>query len=507
VNGLPHVQPRESSLEHLADGLPDARVIGGNTVVNGIQYDSRLIKPGNLFAALVGADFDGHRFIDSAIERGAAALLVEQEIERDIPQIVAADSRAALAPVSAAFYGHPSRELTVTGITGTDGKTTTSHLLDGILRHAGHNTGIIGTVGIRIGESREDRLPHQTTPESNLIQGYLREMVEANVTHAIVEATSHGLAMHRLDGTRFTVAGVTNITHEHLEYHKTIDAYRAAKAILVERVATERGTVVLNVDDEGAMSLAPIANNTDVITFSATGRPAHLRALQVEVNASGSTFDLAYRGESHRIELPLIGEFNVANALCATGLALALGLELPTIIEALSVAQGVPGRMLRVDEGQPFTVIVDYAHTPESLTKILTLLRSLNPGGRLIAVSGSAGERDPSKRPLQGAVCQRLADLSIFTSEDPRNEDPDAIIADIAAGASDAGGIDGGNFLRITDRREAIAEAFARARPGDCILLAGKGHEASIIQGYDHVPWNEESVARTLLRQQSGATP
>jgi UDP-N-acetylmuramoyl-L-alanyl-D-glutamate--2,6-diaminopimelate ligase len=499
VNGLPRFQPRQASLAELAEHITDARVTGGEISITGIQYDSRLVEPGNLFAALVGADFDGHRFVDNAIERGAAAVLVEHEIERDIPQIVAANSRAALAPVSAAFYGSPSRELTVTGITGTDGKTTTSHLLDGILRHAGYTTGMIGTVGIRIGESREDHLPHQTTPESNLIQGYLREMVETKVTHAIIEATSHGLAMHRLDGTRFTVAGITNITHEHLEYHKTIEAYRAAKAILVERVAAERGTVVLNVDDEGAMSLAPIANNTDVVTYSATGKPAHLRALRVEVNASGSRFDLAFRGGSHQVNLPLIGEFNVANALCATGLALAFGLDLPAIVDALGVARGVPGRMLRVDEGQPFTVIVDYAHTPESLTKILTLLRSLHPGGRLIVVSGSAGERDPSKRPLQGAVCQRLADLSIFTNEDPRNEDPERILRDIAAGAISEGGTEGDTFHCIADRTAAIGHAFSIAQPGDCVLLAGKGHETSIIMGYDHTPWNEESVARTLL--------
>jgi UDP-N-acetylmuramoyl-L-alanyl-D-glutamate--2,6-diaminopimelate ligase len=501
VSGLPRVNPRRANLADLTGELPGARTIGADAIVTGIQYDSRLIEPGTLFAALVGSDFDGHRFVDDAIERGATALLVEREIERDIPQIVVANSREALAPVSASFYGHPSRELTAVGITGTDGKTTTSHLLNGILRHTGLNTGIIGTVGIRIGESREDFLPHQSTPESNLVQGYLREMTEANVTHAILEATSHGLAMHRLDGVRFTVAGVTNITHEHLEYHKTIDAYRAAKAILVDRVAGERGTVVLNVDDEGAMSLAPIANNTDVITFSTSGNPAHLRAVNVQVDAKGSRFNLMYRGASYLAELPLIGEFNVANALCAAGLALALGLQLPEIVEALALARGIPGRMLRIDEGQEFSVIVDYAHTPESLTKILTLLRSLHPNGRLIVVSGSAGERDPSKRPLQGAACQRLADLSIFTSEDPRNEDPDTIIDEIAAGASKAEGIDGETFLRITDRREAIKRAFDLAQPGDCVLLAGKGHETSIIQGFEHIPWNEESVARTLLRQ------
>jgi UDP-N-acetylmuramoyl-L-alanyl-D-glutamate--2,6-diaminopimelate ligase len=498
---VPQYRARQVELGELASSLPEAQVTGSATVT-GIQYDSRLIQPGNLFAALVGADFDGHAFVDRAIANGAAALLVENPVEADIPQIVVPNSRAALARISAEFFGHPGRDLTVIGITGTDGKTTTSYLLRGILRHAGISTGLIGTVGIHIGDAREDHLPHQTTPESNLIQGYLREMTEAGVTHAILEATSHGLAMYRLDDVPFTVAGVTNITHEHLEFHKTIEAYRAAKGILVERTATARGTVVLNIDDEGAMSLAPVANNTDVITYSASGRPAHLRATNVIVAAKGSTFDLVYRGDQHRVELPLIGEFNVANALCATGLALAIGLDLATIVDALTVAEGVPGRMLRVDEGQPFTVIVDYAHTPESLAKILTLLRSLHPDGRLIVVSGSAGERDRAKRPLQGRACQQLADISIFTNEDPRNEDAAAIIADIAAGAIEAGGIDGETFYSIPDRREAIAKAFALASPGDCVLLAGKGHETSIIVGYDHHPWNEEAVARELLRAQ-----
>jgi UDP-N-acetylmuramoyl-L-alanyl-D-glutamate--2,6-diaminopimelate ligase len=358
---------------------------------------------------------------------------------------------------------------------------------------------MIGTVGIRIGEVREDQLPHQTTPESNLIQGYLREMVESGVSHAILEATSHGLAMHRLDGVRFTRAGVTNITHEHLEYHKTIENYRAAKAILVERVAEERGVVVLNADDEGAMSLAPIANNTDLLTYSATGRRAHLRTHSVGVAADGSRFDIEYQGTRLNVELPLIGDFNVANALCAAGLALSLDIPLDRIVEALAVAQGVPGRMLRIDEGQPFSVIVDYAHTPESLTKILTLLRSLHSGGRLIVVTGSAGERDIAKRPLQGAVCQQLADISIFTNEDPRNENEDKIIADIASGAISAGGVQGSSFLTVTDRREAIARALELAQPEDCVLLAGKGHETSIIQGYEHIPWNEEAIAKELL--------
>jgi UDP-N-acetylmuramoyl-L-alanyl-D-glutamate--2,6-diaminopimelate ligase len=500
--GRPLPAPRSARLGELASAWPGA-TLTGDADITGITYDSRRVQASDLFAALVGDDFDGHSFADRAIAAGAAALLVERHLDIDIPQLVVDHSRAALAPISTQFYGRPSNELTATGITGTDGKTTTTFILDAILRHVGHATGLIGTVGIRIGAKRDDSLPHQSTPESNLVQGYLREMVEAGVTQAILESTSHGLAMHRLDGVRFRYAGVTNITREHLEFHKTIEAYRAAKAILVERVAEERGTVVLNADDEGAMSLAAVANSTDVITYSAGGGPAHLRATDIDISVSGCTFTLHWRGARHSVTLPLLGRFNVANALCAAGLALAQGIAVSDVVDALATAPGVPGRLLRVDEGQAFSVVVDYAHTPESLEKILALLRDLHPGGRLIAVSGSAGERDTTKRPLQGAVSQRLADVSIFTNEDPRNEDPERILQDIAQGAIEAGGVEGENVHCIADREEAIACAFSLAAPGDCVLLAGKGHESSIIVGYDHRPWNEEAVARRLLRERA----
>jgi UDP-N-acetylmuramoyl-L-alanyl-D-glutamate--2,6-diaminopimelate ligase len=501
-SGLPRVRARAVTAGDLAATIPNAGFHGEPGIpVHSMHYDSRQIQPGDLFAALPGADFDGHRFIANAIRSGAVALLTEHRVEADLPQIVVPDSRAALAVLANRFYGDPSRELVTIGLTGTDGKTTTSHLVDGILRHHGWNTGLIGTVGIRIGEKREDHLPHQTTPESNLIQGYLREMVEAGVSHAILEATSHGLAMHRLDGTRFAVAGVTNITHEHLEYHGTVEAYRRAKAILLERVAEASGVVVLNADDEGAQSIKPYAKGATVLQFSRSQPDADLTASAIEVSAAGSHFDLAWHGESVPVSLPLIGEFNVENALCAAGIALALGLSLDDIVDALAVARGVPGRMLMVDEGQPFTVIVDYAHTPESLAKILTLLRTLHPQKRLIVVSGSAGERDVAKRPLQGAACARLADVSIFTSEDPRNEDAATIIQEIANGAVESGGVEGESFHQIPDRRDAIARAFSLAGPGDCVLLAGKGHETSIIQGYEHLPWNEEAIARELLRE------
>jgi UDP-N-acetylmuramoyl-L-alanyl-D-glutamate--2,6-diaminopimelate ligase len=470
-----------------------------DTVVTGVTYDSRQVQPGHLFAALRGSDFDGHRYIEGAIKRGAVAVLAEEPVDVGVPVVVAGNSRAALAPLSAAFYGHPSRELTMIGLTGTDGKTTTSYLVRSILEHAGIQTGIIGTVGIALGDGSVHHLPHQTTPESNLVQGYLREMVERGTTCAVLEATSHGLAMHRLDGTAFSIAGVTNITHEHLEYHGTIENYRRAKAILIERVATAHGVVVLNADDEGARAMSPYAGQANIVWYSMSDLGANLFADDVVVDGNGARFELIVGGTRRHVSLPMLGEFNVANALCAIGVARRAGVSLQDCVEALATAEGIPGRMNRIVEGQPFNVVVDYAHTPESLAKILSLLKRLHPGRRVIIVSGSAGERDPFKRPLQGAVMAELADISIVTSEDPRNEDPDQIIQEIGVGARDKGAVDGLTLFEITDRRDAIRKAFAVAEPGDCVVLAGKGHETSIIWGFEHRPWNEAEVAREEL--------
>lgn len=484
------------TVRELAAAAPGARVHGDPAVVvTGITYDSRLVQPGDLFAALPGSDFDGHRYIDNAVGRGASAILAEREDACGVPVIVAEDSRAALAPLSAAFYGHPDQHLAMIGLTGTDGKTTTSYLVRHILQHAGLQTGLIGTVGISLGDGTEHHLPHQTTPESNLVQRYLREMVDRQTRVAVLEATSHGLHMHRLDGTRFTIGGVTNITHEHLEYHKTIEQYRLAKAILVRRVADAGGVVVLNADDEGARSMADHASGASIRWFSMSNAPADIAAKNVVVSNTGSSFDLVIDGKDTPVSLPMLGEFNVANALCAVGVALAAGVQPDVIASALATAAGVPGRMNRIDAGQPFSVVVDYAHTPESLTKILQLLRDLHPGHRLIVVSGSAGERDPGKRAMQGAVIARFADISIVTSEDPRNEDADAIIRQIAEGAREAGAVNAVSLFEVTDRHDAIRMAVAMAEPGDCVLLAGKGHETSMIWGFEHRPWNEADVA------------
>ena len=492
---------RASTVQGLAEALPGARIVGpAMNVVTGIEYDSRRVRPGELFAALRGADFDGHFFTHDAEERGAAALLVESPAATALPQIHVSDSRAALAAVSAQFYGHPSTEIGVVGITGTDGKTTTSHLVDHILRASGARTGLVGTVSVRIGDHVDLHPSRQTTPESCDIQRYLRQMADAPLAWATLEATSHGLAMHRLDHVQFDIAAITNITREHLDYHGTIENYRRAKATLLERVALNLGLAVVNADDAGSRAVEHYAAGARVLRYSATGADADLRAFDVQASGTGTAFLLDAGGRGRfSCRLPLIGEFNVANALCAAGVALGAGIEIDAIVAALATAPAVPGRMARVDVGQPFSVFVDYAHTPESMEKVLTFLRRFHPSGRMIAVFGSAGERDVEKRPLQGAIAARLADVSVITSEDPRFEDADAIIAQIAAGAEAAGAETGKSMFLCTDRRQAIQLALDIAGPGDCVLLAGKGHEASIIWGREKRPWDEAAVARDLL--------
>ncbi len=492
---------RISTVGALAEAVPGARLIGsGDRKVSGVVYDSRNVQPGDLFAALRGSDFDGHQFFREAEQRGAAALLVESPVSTELPQIQVADGRAALAAIAAQHYDYPSLHLGVIGITGTDGKTTTAYLVDHVLRSAGITTGMVGTVAIRIGDREELHPSRQTTPESNEIQNYLRQMIAASATWAILEATSHGLAMHRLDHVHFDIAAVTNITREHLDYHGTVENYLRAKATLLERVAKDFGVAVVNADDAGSRAIERFAAGATLIRYSASGLDCDLRALEVRATGTGSRFllDAGIRG-SAACTLPLIGEFNVANALCAAGVALAAGVELDAIAAALATAPSVPGRMARVEAGQPFSVVVDYAHTPGAMEKVLTLLRGFHPSGKLIAVFGSAGERDVEKRPLQGAVAARLADVSVVTSEDPRNEDADAIIAQIAAGAEAAGAVAGKTLHCRTDRKDAIRLALDLAGPGDCVLLAGKGHEASIIWGREKLPWDEASVARDLL--------
>jgi UDP-N-acetylmuramoyl-L-alanyl-D-glutamate--2,6-diaminopimelate ligase len=491
---------RTKPLSALIDATDVIRVSGDeNVAISGIAYNSNDVRPGDLFVALRGGYTDGHFYAAKAITNGAVALMVEEEAALDIPTLVVKDSRKSLADVSARFFDDPSRELKVIGITGTDGKTSTSLLAEAMLARSGKRTGLVGTVSIKIGDEIVDHETRQTTPESLEIQRMLRRMVDAGVEWVVLEATSHGLDLHRLDHVEFDIGAVTNITHEHLEHHGTIAAYWRAKAQLFERIDRNGGYAIVNADDEGAMSVLPYCEELAVTRFGIEQTDVDVAAHDISLDIHGSRFRLTAQSLSKTVQSPLLGLFNVSNALCAAGIAMAAGVDIETLVETLEHPPVVAGRMAPIDEGQPFKVIVDYAHTPASLEKVLTLLRSLDDRGRLIVVSGSAGERDVAKRAIQGSVCAQYADISVFSNEDPRNESAEEIIAQIAAGAKSKGAIEGENLFQIVDRKEAVFHAISLARPGDTVLLAGKGHERSIIwNGVKH-PWDEAAVAREAL--------
>ena len=492
-------------LASLVAVLPDARVSGDAALsIDGIAYDSRTVEPGGLFVALRGVKTDGHCYLPEAFDRGAVAALTEVEVAdpRCRCNVVVPDTRAALARLAVAYYGDPSRELGLIGITGTKGKTTTSYLVEAVLRHAGYGTGLIGTVDLQVGPRRWRNPLHQTTPESLDVQRYLREMVAAGVDWAVLETSSHGLATHRVDGCLYDIAAVTNVTHEHLEFHKTYANYLATKATLLDRLvaAGVKGrprAAVLNLDDPAAAGLRGRADGVDEVTFG-LGEGCDVRARDVAMDRGGLRFLLhTPRGEAP-VRLPLLGRFNVYNALAAAAVTLAVGVPLPTVAAGLATVEGVPGRLEWIVAGQPFEVVVDYAHNPDSLEQVLRLLRSL-AAGRVIAVFGSAGERDQAKRALMGRVCAELADYAVFADEDPRKEDRVAILHEIAAGARERGWREGREYELVPDRAQAIERACALAGPGDIVLLTGKGHEDTIEYADFALPWDEAAAAREAL--------
>jgi UDP-N-acetylmuramoyl-L-alanyl-D-glutamate--2,6-diaminopimelate ligase len=490
------VSERRMGLGEMTDVIGPDRVVGVPVgEVRGLAYDSRAVGAGDLFFAVPGDHVDGHDFVVEAQERGALAVVAEREQDGiHVPQLIVGRTRVALADAADAWYGRPSEQLHVVGVTGTDGKTTTCFLAAAMLRAAGRRPGLAGTVAIGIGDRQLPNPNRNTTPEAPELQALLAEMVAAGNDSVVMEATSHGLAQARVRNCRFDVGIVTNLTSEHLEFHGTLDAYRAAKAMLVE----EAPIAILNADDPNVDYFRSRSAGA-VVTYGMAA-DATVRALALRPDSSGTTFVARVGSWQGTVGLQLAGSFNVHNALAVLALAHAEGIDLDLAASAIGAVRGVPGRMEGIDEGQPFTVIVDYAHTADSLTKVLSELRPL-ASGRLIVVFGSAGERDTTKRPAMGAVAARLADLAFVTDEDPRLEDPRAITEAIAAGARAAGAIDGETLFVIDDRREAIRRAIATAVDGDVLLLAGKGHEQSIIYGRESRPWDEASVARWALRE------
>lgn len=495
----------------MSSPVPDA-------LVTGLAFDSRHIKPGDLFIAVSGGSADGHRFIPDAIGRGASAVVGEEPIdELPIPYLRVSDSRQALAHLAAAWYGYPAQKLTVIGVTGTDGKTTTTSLIFNILKASGFQAGMISTVNAVIGDRELDTGFHVTTPDAPDVQKFLAEMVSAGLTHAVIEATSHGLAQYRVDACNFVVAVVTNITHEHLNYHGSYDAYRTAKARLFEMLPPS-GCAILNRDDSSDEFLTAVCGQRPVIRYGFK-EDANLRPQAISYTPAGMIFTVDGAGQRFAVETSLVGDFNISNILAAIGSTVcALGISADAARQGIRAMQGVPGRMERIDLGQDFTAIVDFAHTPNALRVAIHAVRVMiahmiaarqhtgdtRPLGRVIVVFGSAGARDVAKRRLMAEVAAELADISILTAEDPRTESLDGILAEMAAGAESRGGVEGRSFYRVPDRGEAIRLAVSLARSGDVVMACGKGHEQSMCFGDIEYPWDDRIAMRAALAKLLG---
>lgn len=472
--------------------------------ITSLAYDSRQVQPGGLFLAVPGDHVDGRRFLADAAQRGALVALGPAGVdETPLPYIEVTNIRPALADLACTFYGQPAQQLCTIGITGTDGKTTTSNLISTILDAAGLRNGLMTTANFKVSGQEWQNSTRQSTLEALEIQQFLHRLLGEGVTHAVIESTSHGLELQRVRGCAFDIGVVTNITHEHLDFHKTLENYRRAKARLFEMLDPERDkglhvspVAILNQDDVSYEVLKPYCR-VPILSYGIE-TPAAVRAVDLRLEADQTRFRAVLPDGDIEIVTRLVGRFNVSNCLAAIAATCSLGVNPAQIAQALATVQGVTGRMERIDEGQPFTVIVDYAHTPDSLAKVLSILRPLT-SGKLMAVFGSAGERDHQKRPIMGKIAAQSTDFFVITDEDPRDEDRQQILEDIAAGAQSAGKREGVDFLCIADRREAIASAFARARQGDTVLLAGKGHEQSIIMGTTKIPWDDRQVAREQL--------
>jgi UDP-N-acetylmuramoyl-L-alanyl-D-glutamate--2,6-diaminopimelate ligase len=495
------------TLQSLADVIAnDVIAIHGDPttpIPEPVVEDSRLVEHGGLFVARRGLSVDGHRYIANAVERGAAAVVSERPIELDIPYIHVRDADRVLGVLAAAYYDFPSRKLTVIGVTGTDGKTTTSTFIHAILNTSDQvKAGMISTISADFGDGQTaDTGLHVTSPGAPQLQRILSEMVERGVTHVVVEMTSHGLAQGRLNGVDIDMAVMTNVTHEHLDYHGTWENYRDAKASMFRMLAGSQRThgqskvAVINADDPSAGYFAAIESEEHVL-YGING--GDVKAVNIRYLPSGTAFEV--NGEP--FTLNLVGAFNVYNALAAisaTRSGLRMGFD--TIRAGLASVNAISGRMERIDEGQDFTAIVDFAHTPNALERALEAGREMLPDGkRLISVFGSAGLRDREKRRMMAETSARMADMTVLTAEDPRTESLDDILEIMAQACISQGGVEGETFIRVPDRGEAIYQACQMAQPGDIVMACGKGHEQSMCFGTTEYPWDDRDAMRAALR-------
>jgi UDP-N-acetylmuramoyl-L-alanyl-D-glutamate--2,6-diaminopimelate ligase len=471
-------------IERVIAALAPVDVLGRAPVeIADLAYDARAAGPGSLFFCVPGSRADGHDFAPDAVAYGAVALVVERPLELEVPQLVVGDARRAMAVAADEFFDRPTAELEVAGVTGTNGKTTTAFLLYSTLAAAGRRPGLLGTIESRVGGERRPAI--RTTPEAIDLQRTFREMLDAGDRSAAVEATSHGSELGRLDGVRFSALVFTNLTQDHLDFHGTIERYFDAK----RRLFTEsRPRAAVNVGDPYGRRLAEeLRNHNELLTFGLAG-DAEVRAEDLELDARGARF----RAGGIELETRLRGRFNIENVLGAVAAAQLLEISDKAIARGVRELRGVPGRFEAVDEGQPFAVLVDYAHTPDSLENVLRTARDLAQN-RVICVFGCGGDRDRGKRPLMGRIASELADVAIVTSDNPRSEEPEAIIAEILGGAPDA--------EVAPDRRKAIAEAISTAEEGDVVVIAGKGHEQGQQFADRTIPFDDRDVARDALRR------
>jgi UDP-N-acetylmuramoyl-L-alanyl-D-glutamate--2,6-diaminopimelate ligase len=521
-------------LSSLLDALPEALAVSDwrradpsdDPTIRGIRYDSRQVSPGDLFVAVRGANSDGHDYLDRAIELGAAALLVEEfpdtSTDPAVPMVCVPDARRALAPIAARFFGNPASELSLIGVTGTNGKTSTTYLVESILAEAGQRVGLVGTVEIRYAGEREVSV--NTTPESLDLQRTLRAMRTEQIDAAVMEVSSHGLELGRVEGCAFRVAAFTNLSQDHLDFHGNMDAYLDSKALLFRDHLAPGAVAVLNIDDPASEKMCAIAREAGAEILRVGRGPdsaADLRLVSSAISLDGTHARLEDAAGAFEIDLPLIGDFNLENLLVAAGIARALGIDASVIAAGVASCPQVPGRMERVvgiGRSEP-TVLDDYAHTPDAVEKLLRAVRPLCEG-RLIAVFGCGGDRDRAKRPLMAEAVAAHADRAIATSDNPRTEDPVSILADVEVGLQSLARVDPEALLSgeidvsgeaqysvLIDRRAAIDRAILDADASDTIVLAGKGHEDYQILGREKFPFDDRLEARRALLARESEEP
>jgi UDP-N-acetylmuramoyl-L-alanyl-D-glutamate--2,6-diaminopimelate ligase len=476
-------------------GIEHVKTFGvTNIEVTGVAYDSRKVEKGNIFICITGFKTDGHSYAKAAVDQGAVALVVERHLpEVDVSQIVVDNSRKSMAQIASAFYSHPTRKIKLIGITGTNGKTTTTYMVEKILRDAGYKTGLIGTIECRIGD---EVLPQdRTTPESLDLQRLFTRMVEAGVTAVVMEVSSHAVDLMRVEACEFDVIAFTNLSQDHLDYHGTMDEYFEVKKRIFDDTSDSGVSHIINIDDKYGRRLVKPGRMNQL--KYAVNEKADINADEIDLRNDGSDFVMQVNNESMPISLKMPALYNVYNALAAAGVTLAVGVGLNSVKDGLEKIERVPGRFERIDCGQDFDVVVDYAHTPDSLEKVLKAARRLTDN-RLITVFGCGGDRDRGKRPLMGAVAAEVGDYIVVTSDNPRSEDPERIIDDILDGMR---GLEEESFEVTIDRRKAIRNAILKAKKGDFVVVAGKGHETGQEVAGKKMPFDDVLVVKEILKE------